>query len=42
LSQFFGPVQSFIIEGETRESAVHMLFSGAALKSETIQLKKPA
>jgi hypothetical protein len=42
LAQFFGPVQTFFVEGETPDSGVRFLFTGQALKSEPFQLKKPA
>ena len=42
LAMFFGPVQSFIVEGEQPEKAVRFVFLGQALKSDTIALKKPS
>ena len=39
LAQFFGPVQSFLLEGETPDSASRFLFAGQALKSEPFSLK---
>jgi hypothetical protein len=42
LAQFFGPVQSFILEGEAPDSGVRLLFTGQALKSETFKIKKNA
>ena len=41
LTLFFGPVTSFILEGETPEAGVRFLFPGQALKAEPFQLKKP-
>jgi hypothetical protein len=41
LALFFGPVKTFILEGETPESGVRFLFAGQALKAEPFQLKKP-
>lgn len=40
LASFFGPVQSFIAEGETAESGVRFALAGKALKLESFQLKK--
>ena len=42
LGQFFGPVRSFIVEGEAPETGLRFAFSGQALKAEPFQLKKPA
>ena len=42
LTSFFGPIQAFIVEGETPEVGQRFLFSGQALKLEPFQLKKPA
>ncbi len=42
LALFFGPVRSFIVEGEAPESGVRFAFTGQALKSEPFELKKPA
>ena len=41
LREFFGPVQSFIAEGETPETGVRFSLAGRALKPEPFQLKKP-
>jgi len=40
LATFFGPVQKFVVEGETPESVIKFSVAGAALKPETFQLKK--
>ena len=40
LTAFFGPVQSFIAEGETPESGLRFSFAANALKPEPFQLKK--
>jgi len=40
LNQFFGPVQTFIVEGEVPEAGQRFLFTGQALKAEPFQLKK--
>jgi hypothetical protein len=42
LREFFGPVQSFIVEGETPETGVRFALAGRALKPEPFQLKKPS
>ena len=41
LKKFFGPVQSFVLEGETPEIGLKFALAGKALKPETIQLKPP-
>jgi hypothetical protein len=41
LAAFFGPVQSFILEGESPENAVKFSLTGKTLKSESLKLKKP-
>jgi hypothetical protein len=40
LGKFFGPVQSFVVEGETPEAGVKYSLAGNALKLEPFQLKK--
>src|SRR5215813_13035474 len=40
LAAFFGPVQRFILEGETPESGIKFSLAGAALKPEPFQFKK--
>lgn len=40
LTLFFGPVQTFIVEGEAPEVGQRFLFTGQALKAEPFQLKK--
>jgi hypothetical protein len=40
LATFFGPVQKFIVEGETAESGIKFSLAGTALKPEPFQLKK--
>jgi Domain of unknown function (DUF4123) len=42
LNAFFGPVQNFVVEGETAETGVRFARAGTALKPEPFQLKKPA
>jgi hypothetical protein len=42
LRSFFGPVQTFIVEGATPEAGMKFSLAGAALKPEPFQLKKPA
>lgn len=42
LGLFFGPVQSFIVEGDAPETGVRFAFAGQALKSEPFQFKRPA
>jgi hypothetical protein len=42
LAAFFGPVQSFVAEGETAETGVRFTLAGKALKLEPFQLKKPS
>jgi len=42
LATFFGPVQSFVIEGETPETGVRFSLANRALKAEPFQLKKTA
>jgi hypothetical protein len=40
LATFYGPVQKYIVEGETPESGIKFSLAGAALKPEPFQLKK--
>ena len=40
LGTFFGPVQSFMVEGEAPETGVRFLLAGQALKMEPLLLKK--
>jgi hypothetical protein len=40
LAAFFGPVQSFIVEGDTPETGVTYALAGKALKPVPFQLKK--
>lgn len=40
LAAFFGPVQKFVVEGETPESGIRFSLAGASLKPETFQIKK--
>jgi hypothetical protein len=40
LATFYGPVQKFIVEGETPESGIKFSLAGTALKPEPFQLKK--
>jgi hypothetical protein len=40
LATFFGPVQKFVVEGETPEVGIKFSLAGAALKPEPFQLKK--
>jgi len=40
LATFFGPVQSFVVEGEAPENGVKFALAGKALKPEPFQLKK--
>ena len=42
LGKFFGPVQSFVVEGETPETGTRYSLVGKTLKSEPFQLKKPS
>lgn len=42
LKVFFGPVQSFVVEGETPETGSKFTYAAQALKSEPLQLKKPS
>ena len=42
LASFFGPVQSFVVEGETAETGVRFAMAGKSLKLEPFQLKKPS
>ena len=37
---FFGPIQSFVVEGESRDTGVRFSLMGQALKSEPFQLQK--
>lgn len=40
LGKFFGPVQHFVVEGETPETGIKYSLAGKALKPEPFQLKK--
>jgi hypothetical protein len=40
LTMFFGPVQSFVVEGESPETGVKYGFAGQALKPEPFAVKK--
>src|SRR6266850_1652072 len=40
LATFFGPVQKFVVEGETAESGIKFSLAGSALKPEPFQFKK--
>lgn len=40
LGTFFGPVQKFVVEGESPEAGLKFSLAGTALKSEPFQLKK--
>src|SRR5260221_3554982 len=40
LTAFFGPVQSFVVEGETPEAGVKFALAGKTLKLDAFQLKK--
>ena len=40
LRSFFGPIQSFIAEGDTPETGFRLALAGQALKPEPFQLKK--
>ena len=40
LTMFFGPVQSFVLEGETPDTGLKYGFAGEALKPEPFQVKK--
>lgn len=42
LGKFFGPVQSFVVEGETPETAIKYSITGSTLKPESFQLKQPS
>jgi len=41
LAAFFGPVQKFVIEGESPEAGIKFSLAGSNLKPEPFQLKKP-
>jgi hypothetical protein len=41
LAMFFGPVQTFIVEGESAETGIKFSFTGQAVKAQPFQLKKP-
>jgi len=41
LATFFGPVQTFIVEGESAETGIKFGLAGHALKAQPFQLKKP-
>src|SRR5947207_14221108 len=40
LTTFFGPVQSFVVEGDTPEAGLQFSLAGTALKPEPFQIKK--
>jgi hypothetical protein len=40
LATFFGPVQKFVVEGESPEAGIKFSLAGTALKPEPFQLKK--
>ena len=40
LASFFGPVQSFFLEGETPENGTRLALAGKVLKAEPFRLKK--
>jgi hypothetical protein len=40
LATFFGPVQSFVVEGDTPDDGVRFSLAGKALKADPFQLKK--
>src|ERR1051325_1196497 len=40
LKTFFGPVQKFVVEGETAEAGIRFSLAGTALKPEPFQIKK--
>jgi len=42
LGKLFGPVQSFVVEGESPEAGVRFSLAGKTLKPEPFQLKKPS
>jgi len=42
LSLFYGPVQSFIAEGDTPDTGVKFTLAGKSLKIDSLQLKKAA
>ena len=42
LEKFFGPVQNFVMEGETPDAGIKFSLAGKALKPEPFQLKKPS
>jgi hypothetical protein len=42
LGSFFGPVQSFVVEGEAPDAGTKFGLAGKALKPEPFQLKKPS
>jgi len=39
LREFFGPVQSFVAEGETQKTGIRFTIAGTGLKAEPFQLK---
>jgi hypothetical protein len=41
LGAFFGPVQKFVVEGESPDAGIKFSLAGSALKPEPFQLKKP-
>jgi uncharacterized protein DUF4123 len=42
LTQFFGPVKRFVVEGDLPDTGVQFTFTGQALKSEAFRTRKPA
>jgi hypothetical protein len=42
LTMFFGPIQSFVVEGETPETGIKYSLAGKALKAESFPVKKGA
>ncbi len=40
LATFFGPVQKFVVEGESPDTGIKFSLAGSALKPEPFQLKK--
>jgi len=41
LAVFFGPIQSFIVEGDTPDAGLRFAMAGKSLRPEPFQLKKP-
>jgi hypothetical protein len=42
LAQFFGPVQTFVVEGETPATGVKFIFGARGLKTEPFRSKTPS